>query len=226
MRLISLVIVSLIAHAAWAEEPPPAGVEGQPPAIREATRIGVALGAGQRCGMSAEDVDMMAKLALAHLQLMAKNRELYGQAAKVMLEGQRYGAAEMPQPEGGCKEILPMASGILGNLTYIVARADLDVPNLNRASPLENFAAWSGQLAVMASHCGARDEIVDRGVELSRMYLDREAKDERTRSRADAELSQAMLEAELGGWGDQSQCVKILTTFGTFFGNLDARLQK
>ena len=168
----------------------------------------------------------MAKLGLAHLQLKAKDRELYGQAARVMLEGQRYGATEMPQPKGGCQEILPTTSGILGNLTYIIARADPDVPNLNRPSPLENFAVWSGQLAVMASHCGARDEVVDRGVELSRKYLEQQAKDERTRSRADAELSEAMLQAELEGWGDQTQCVKILVTFGTFFGNLDARLQK
>jgi len=225
MRLICFVIASVVLRAASADEPP-ASAEEQPAAIREAGRIGVALGAAQRCGMSAEDADTMTKLGMARLQLMAKDRELYGQAAKVMLEGQHYGATEMPEPQGGCKVILPTASGILGNLIYLVARADPDVPNLNRPSPVENLAAWSGQLAVMASHCGARDEVVDHAVELARRYIEQQAKDERMRAHADADLSETMLQAELENWGDQTQCVKILMTFGMFFGNLDARMQK
>ena len=229
MRLTCLILLSTLVASARADEPAPAptpSIDDQPPAIREGYRIGIAMGAGQRCGMSAEDIDMMTKLGMARLQLVAKNKELYGKAANVMLESQHFGATDMQQPEGGCKEILPTASGILGNLTYLIARADPDVPNLNRPTPLENFAAWSGQLAVMASTCGARDEVVNHGVEAARKYLEGQAKDSRARDKAEAELSEVMLQAEMEGWGDKTQCVKILTTFGTFFGNLDARMQK
>jgi hypothetical protein len=103
-----------------------------------------------------------------------------------------------------------VASGILGNLTYIVARADLDVPDLHRSSPLENFAVWSGQLAVMASHCGAQDELVNKSVDLSRQYIAKQAKDERSKSKAEADLSEVMLQAELENWGDKEKCVEIL----------------
>jgi hypothetical protein len=198
----------------------------QPLAIQEATRIGIALGAAQRCGMAAQDADTLTKLGYARLQLVAKDKALYGKAASVMHEAQSYASTQMKQPKGGCAVVLPMASGILGNLTYLIARAEPDVPQLNRSSPLENFAAWSGQLAVMASNCGAQDELVNRGVNLSSRYIDQQAKDQRSKDLAAAELSQMMLQAVFERWGDPSQCVKILTEFGMFFGNLDARLPK
>jgi len=232
MRLAALILFSALIAPAQADESAPAesapapSIEDQPPVIREAYRIGVAMGAAQRCGLSAEDADMMTKLGMARLQLVAKDRDLYGKAANVMLESQHYGATDMPQPEGGCKEILPTASGILGNLIYLIARADPDVPDLKRPTPLQNFAAWSGQLAVMASNCGARDEIVNHAVDVARKHLEAQAGDPRDREVAEAELSEVMLQAEMEGWGDKSQCVKILTTFGIFFGNLDARAQK
>jgi hypothetical protein len=226
MRLACLVVLLTVSPSALADDSdvaPPA--EPQPAVIQEASRIGVALGAAQRCGMAAADADSMMKLGFARLQLLARDKELYARAAGVMLESQRYGATEMTQPEGGCAVILPIASGILGNLTYIVARADLEVPDLRRNSPLENFAAWSGQLAVMASHCGARDELVNKAVGLSRQYITKQGKEERTRAMAESELSQIMLQAELENWGDKDKCAEILTTFGSFFGNLDSRLQ-
>lgn len=226
MRLAHLASVLLVSVTALADDT--IGVtpsEAPPPVIQEASRLGVALGAAQRCGMTAADADSMMKLGFARLQMLAKDKELYAKAAALMLESQRYGATEMKQPPGGCSTILPVASGILGNLTYLVARADLDVPDLRRSSPLENFAAWSGQLAVMASHCGAQDELVNKSVDLSRQYIAKHAKDERGRTKAEAELSEVMLQAELENWGDKEKCVEILTSFGSFFGNLDSRLQ-
>ena len=226
MYLTRLFLLMAVSASALADDPPaPTPVEQQPIAVQEASRIGVALGAAQRCGMGAQDADAMMKLGFARLQMLAKDKELYAQAASVMLQSQRYGSTEMTQPEGGCAVILPVASGILGNLTYIVARADLEVPELRRDSPLENFAAWAGQLAVMASHCGTRDELVNKSVGLSRQYITKQGKDERGRTMADAELSTMMLQAELENWGDKAKCPEILTTFGTFFGNLDSRLQ-
>jgi len=222
-RLVVLLTVSSLALADDSDVAPPA--QEQSPVIQEASRIGVALGAAQRCGIAAADADSMMKLGFARLQLLARDKELYARAAGVMLESQRYGATEMTQPEGGCAVILPIASGILGNLTYIVARADLEVPDLRRDSPVENFAAWSGQLAVMASHCGARDELVNKAVSLSRQYIKLQGNEERTRAKAESELSQIMLQAELENWGDKDKCVEMLTTFGSFFGNLDSRLQ-
>lgn len=196
----------------------------QPLALKEATRIGVALGAAQRCGMAAEEIDTLTKLGRARLQQIAKDRTLYARAVSAMGEARRWGATQMRQPAGGCAAVLPIVSGILGNLTYLVVRADPDVPELHRASPLENFAAWAGQLAAMASNCGAQDQVVDHGVDLARQYIDREAKDARAQELAATELSQMMLQAVLERWGDPAQCVTILTEFGTFFGNLDARL--
>ena len=226
MSLIRLLLFMAVSASALADDPPAEPpVEQQPIAVQEASRIGVALGAAQRCGMGAQDGDAMMKLGFARLQMLAKDKDLYAKAAGVLLESQRYGSTEMTQPEGGCSVILPIASGILGNLTYIVARADLEVPELHRDSPLENFAAWAGQLAVMASHCGTRDELVNKSVDLSRQYIAKQAKDERGKSKADAEFSTMMLQAELENWGDKDKCPEILTTFGTFFGNLDSRMQ-
>jgi hypothetical protein len=226
MRLVRFASVLLVSATALADDTnvvTPA--EPPPPVIQEASRLGVALGAAQRCGMTADDAESMLKLGFARLQMLAKDKELYAKAAALMLESQRYGATEMKQPPGGCSTILPVASGILGNLTYLVARADLDVPDLRRSSPLENFAVWSGQLAVMASHCGAQDELVNKSVDLSRQYIAKQAKDERGRTKAEAQLSEVMLQAELENWGDKDKCVQILTNFGSFFGNLDSRLQ-
>jgi hypothetical protein len=224
MRIIYLALLAAVGSRVVADDPiVPA--EDQPPAIKEASRMGVALGAAQRCGMSGDDVDTMTKLGFARLQMMAKDKELYAKAAAVMLDSQRYGSTEMPPPAGGCAVILPIASGILGNLTYIVARAEPDVPDLHRKSPLDNFAAWSGQLAVMASHCGAQNYVVDKAIALSRKYIAKESKNDRAQARADAELSEGMLQAELEQLGNKTKCESILTNFGTFFGNLDARLQ-
>lgn len=204
----------------------PSRAEQQPAAIQEAARIGVAMGAAQRCGFSAEDVDAMTKLGFARLQLLAKDQELYSRAAAVMLQSQSYGSTELQQPQGGCSVVLPTAAGILGNLTYLVARAELEVPDLRRESPLQNFAAWSAELAVMASHCGVRDELVNKATSLAQQYIAANGKDERDRSMAEAELSEMMLRAQLENWGDQTKCAEILTRFGTFYGNLDARLRK
>jgi hypothetical protein len=226
MRLLVLALFLLPSASALTDDTNVvAPAEPMPPVIQEASRLGVALGAAQRCGMTATDADSMLKLGFARLQMLAKDKELYSKAAGVMLESQRYGATEMQQPPGGCSTILPVASGILGNLTYIVARADLEVPDLHRSSPLENFAVWSGQLAVMASHCGAQDELVNKSIDLSRQYIARQAKDERSKSKAEADLSEVMLQAELENWGDKEKCTEILTSFGSFFGNLDSRLQ-
>ena len=224
MRIFCFVVLTASAAGAMAQDAV-VPAEDQPPAIKEASRMGVALGAAQRCGMSDEDVDTMTKLGFARLQMMAKDKDLYTKAAAVMLDSQRYGSTEMTPPAGGCAVILPVASGILGNLTYIVARAEPDVPDLHRASPLENFAAWSGQLAVMASHCDAQNYVVDKALGLARQYIAKESKDERVQERADAELSGAMLRTELEQSADKTKCESILTNFGTFFGNLDARLQ-
>ncbi len=226
MRLVRFASVLLVSATALADDTnvvTPA--EPPPPVIQEASRLGVALGAAQRCGMTADDAESMLKLGFARLQMLAKDKELYAKAAALMLESQRYGATEMKQPPGGCTTILPLPSGILGTHTYLVARADLDVPDLRRSSPLENFAVWSGQLAVMASHCGAQDELVNKSVDLSRQYIAKQAKDERGRTKAEAQLSEVMLQAELENWGDKDKCVQILTNFGSFFGNLDSRLQ-
>lgn len=227
MRLIclaSLLLSTLIARAEDTPVTPPE--EPLAPAMQEASRLGVALGAAQRCGMSAEDADSMMKLGFARLQMLAKDKELYAKSAAAMLEAQHYGSTEMQQPPGGCAAILPVASGMLGNLMYIVARADPDVPDLRRETPLQNFAVWSGQLAVMASHCGAQDELVNKGVDLARQYIATEAKDDRTRTKAESDLSEVMLQAELENWGDKEKCTEILTKFGIFFGNLDSRMQK
>ena len=142
-----------------------------------------------------------------------------------MEKSEHYGATEMQQPAGGCAALLMVTSGLLGKLTYVVAHADLEVPDLRRGSPLENFAAWAGQLAVMASHCGARDQLVNKATALSAKYIAKEAPSQRIRVRAEAELSEMMLQAELEDWGDRDKCKEILTTFGSFFGNLDSRLQ-
>jgi hypothetical protein len=227
MRAVPMVWLAAFAASASADEPmAPPSIEEQPPAIQQASRVGVALGAAQRCGLAAADAETMMKLGFAHLQMLAKDKDLYAQAAQVMVESQRYGATDMPQPAGGCQSILPIAAGILGNLTYIVARAEPDVPDLHRSSPLENFAAWAGQLAVMGSHCGAPNSIVNHGVDLARQYMSKAPGDARVHERADAELSAVMLQAELENWGDQAKCTEILTNFGSFFGNLDSRLQE
>src|SRR5574341_2390710 len=55
----------------------------QPPAIQEASRIGVALGAAQRCGMGAQEVNAMTMLGFARLRLLAKDDALYNQAASI-----------------------------------------------------------------------------------------------------------------------------------------------
>jgi len=223
---VHLASLLLLCVSAWADEPaPPHPPEQQSPAIAEASGIGTALGAAQRCGMPAEDLAKMRKLGSERLQALAPDKESYEKAAGVMAQSERYGATEMQQPVGGCAALLMVTSGLLGKLTFIVAHADLEVPDLRRASPLENFAAWAGQLAVMASHCGARDQVVNKAAALSAQYIAREAPNQRIRRRAEAELSEMMLQAELEDWGDKSKCKEILTTFGSFFGNLDSRLQ-
>ena len=199
--------------------------EQQSPALAEASGIGTALGAAQRCGMPADDLAKMRKLGLERLQALAPDKESYAKATVVMEKSEHYGAAEMQQPAGGCAALLMVTSGLLGKLTYVVAHADLEVPDLRRGSSLENFAAWAGQLAVMASHCGARDQIVNKAAALSTTYIAKEAPSQRIRMRAEAELSEMMLQAELEDWGDRDKCKEILTTFGSFFGNLDSRLQ-
>jgi len=199
--------------------------EQQSPAIAEASGIGTALGAAQRCGMPADDLARMRKLGLERVQSLAPDKQSYEKATDVMEKSVRYGATEMAAPAGGCAALLMVTSGLLGKLTFVVAHADLDVPDLHRSSPLENFAAWAGQLAVMASHCGARDQLVNRAAELSANYIAKQAPNQRVRIRAEAELSEMMLQAELEDWGDKEKCKEILTTFGSFFGNLDSRLQ-
>jgi hypothetical protein len=226
MQLVCFASLLLLPLTALAEGTP---VEPKPeppsPAVQEASRVGVALGAAQRCGMAAADADAMMKLGFARLQMLAKDKELYAKSAAMMLEAQQYGSTDMPLPPGGCPTILPVASGIYGNLTYIVARADLDVPDLHRDSPLQNFAVWSGQLSVMASHCGAQDQVVNKGIDLARQYIAKHGTDERDRTKAESDLSEVMLQAELENWGDKDKCTEILTRFGSFFGNLDSRLQ-
>jgi hypothetical protein len=199
--------------------------EQQSPALAEASGIGTALGAAQRCGMPADDLANLRRLGLARLQTLAPEKEAYEKATRVMDKAEHYGAAEMQQPAGGCAALLMVTSGLLGKLTYVVAHADLEVPDLHRGSPLENFGAWAGQLAVMASHCGARDQLVNKAAALSAKYIAKEAPNQRIRRRAEAELSETMLQAELEDWGDREKCKEILTTFGSFFGNLDSRLQ-
>jgi hypothetical protein len=226
MQLACFASLALLALTALAEDTPvEPKAEPPSPAVQEASRIGVALGAAQRCGMTADDADAMMKLGFARLQMLSKDKELYAKSAGVMLEAQRYGSTDMPLPPGGCPTILPVASGIYGNLTYIIARADLDVPDLHRGSALQNFAVWSGQLAVMASHCGAQDEVVNKGIDLARQYIAKQGTEERERTKAESELSEVMLQAELENWGDKEKCTEILTRFGGFFGNLDSRLQ-
>jgi hypothetical protein len=175
--------------------------------------------------MPAGDLAKMKKLGLERLQSLAPDKESYEKATGVMEKSVRYGADEMAAPAGGCAALLMVTSGLLGKLTFVVEHADLDVPDLRRASPLENFAAWAGQLAVMASHCGARDQLVNRAAALSASYIAKQATNQRVRMRAEAELSEVMLQAELEDWGDKDKCKEILTTFGSFFGNLDSRLQ-
>lgn len=226
VRLVHLAPVLLFCVPALADEPTlPPPTEQQSPAIAEASGIGTALGAAQRCGMPAEDLAKMRKLGLERLQALAPDKESYERATGVMEKSERYGATEMPQPAGGCPALLMVTSGLLGKLTFVVAHADLDVPDLRRGSPLENFAAWAGQLAVMASHCGARDQVVNKAAALSAQYIAQQASSQRARRRAEAELSEMMLQAELEDWGDRAKCTKILTTFGSFFGNLESRLQ-
>ena len=226
MQLGCFASLLLLALTALAEDTP-VEPKPEPPsaAVQEASRVGVALGAAQRCGMAPADADAMMKLGFARLQMLAKDKELYAKSAAMMLEAQHYGSTDMPLPPGGCPTILPVASGIYGNLTYIVARADLDVPDLHRDSALQNFAVWSGQLAVMASHCGAQDEVVNKGVDLARQHIAKQARDERDRTKAESDLSEVMLQAELENWGEKDKCTDILTRFGSFFGNLDSRLQ-
>ena len=77
----------------------------------------------------------------------------------------------------------------------------------------------------MASHCDAQNYVVDKALGLARQYIAKESKDERVQERANAELSGAMLRTELEQSADKTKCESILTNFGTFFGNLDARLQ-
>jgi len=199
--------------------------EQQSPALAEASGIGTALGAAQRCGMPADDFAKMRKLGLERLQALAPDKESYGKAKEVMDKSEHYGANEMQPPVGGCAALLMVTSGLLGKLTYVVAHGDLEVPDLRRGSPLENFGAWAGQLAVMASHCGARDQLVNKAAALSAKYIAKEAPSQRIRMRAEAELSEMMLQAELEDWGDKDKCKEILTTFGSFFGNLESRLQ-
>jgi len=216
----------LLFAPALADEPTLAHpTEQQSPALAEASGIGTALGAAQRCGMPADDLANLRKLGLERLHALAPDKEAIEKATAVMDKSEHYGAAEMQQPPGGCAALLMVTSGLLGKLTYVVAHADLEVPDLRRNSPLENFAAWAGQLAVMASHCGARDQLVNKAAALSAKYIAKEAPNQRIRRRAEAELSEMMLQAELEDWGDREKCKEILTTFGSFFGNLDSRLQ-
>ena len=175
--------------------------------------------------MPADDFAKMRKLGLERLQALAPDKESYGKAKEVMDKSEHYGANEMQPPVGGCAALLMVTSGLLGKLTYVVAHGDLEVPDLRRGSPLENFGAWAGQLAVMASHCGARDQLVNKAAALSAKYIAKEAPSQRIRMRAEAELSEMMLQAELEDWGDKDKCKEILTTFGSFFGNLESRLQ-
>ena len=227
MRILSLMLLMLLSANVKADDPDRSpSADEQLPAIKEASRIGVGLGAAQRCGLSPQDADTMMKLGFARVQMVAKDKDVYAKAAAVLLQSQQYGSSEMKPPPGGCAVILPVASGIFGNLTYIVARADPDVPDLHRSSPLENLAAWSGQLAVMASHCEAQDDVVNKAVGFARQYLAKQTKDTRIQTRADTELSEAMLQTELTDKANKEQCLSVLITFGTFFGNLDARLQE
>jgi hypothetical protein len=226
VRLARLSPLLLLCAQVLAEEPAVAPKTDQTsPAIAEAAGIGTALGAAQRCGMATEDVVRMRKLGLERLQTLAPDAGLYEKATQAMEKSERYGATDMVKPAGGCAALLMVTSGLLGKLTFIVAHADLDVPDLHRGSPLDNFAAWAGQLAVMASHCGARDQLVNKASALSAQYIAQQAPSGRARMRAEAELSEMMLQAELEDWGDRAKCTEILTTFGTFFGNLDSRLQ-
>jgi hypothetical protein len=222
-RVAPLLLLCVSALADEASLAPP--TEQQSPAIAEASGIGTALGAAQRCGMPADDLAKMRKLGLQRVQSLAPDKESYEKATDVMEKSVHYGATEMAAPAGGCAALLMVTSGLLGKLTFVVAHADLDVPDLHRGSPLENFAAWAGQLAVMASHCGARDQLVNRAAALSANYIAKQAPNQRARIRAEAELSEMMLQAELEDWGDKEKCKEILTTFGSFFGNLDSRLQ-
>jgi hypothetical protein len=227
VHVLSVVLLLLLCASASADEttlaPPP--TEQQSPALAEASGIGTALGAAQRCGMPTDDLARMRKLGLERLKALAPDKESYEKATNVMGQSERYGTTEMQQPVGGCSALLMVTSGLLGKLTFVVEHADLEVPDLRRATPLENFAAWAGQLAVMASHCGARDQMVNKAAALSAKYIAQQAPSQRIRRRAEAELSEMMLQAELEDWGDQDKCKEILTTFGSFFGNLDSRLQ-
>jgi len=221
--LVRGAILFFLCSLAWADEPQSQRLS---PALTEASGIGTALGAGQRCGMSADDVAKMRKLGLERLQSLASDQGSFEQATGLMEKSERYGATDMPVPPGGCAALLMVTSGLLGKLTFVVSHADLEVPDLRRGSSLENFAAWSGQLAVMASHCGARDQVVNKAAALSAQYIAQQAVNRRARRRAEAELSETMLQAELEDWGDRDKCKEILSTFGSFFGNLDSRLQK
>ena len=226
-RVLGVIPLLLLFTSALGDEaapaPPPADQRSQ--ALAEASGIGTALGAAQRCGMSADDLARMRLLALERLKALASDKESYDKAIDAMGQSERYGSTKMQQPAGGCTALLMVTSGLLGKLTFVVEHADLEVPNLRRPTPLENFAAWAGQLAVMASHCGARDQLVNKAAALSAKYIEQQAPSQRIRRRAAAELSEMMLQAELEDWGDQDKCKEILTTFGSFFGNLDSRLQ-
>ncbi|HTS52988.1 MAG TPA: hypothetical protein VMH26_06925 [Burkholderiales bacterium] len=225
-RLARLSPALLLCASAWADEPiAPPPLDEQSPAVVEATHIGIALGAAQRCGMAAQDLATMRKLALERLQTLTPDKAALEQVTGVMQESERYGATEMQKPAGGCTALLMVTSSVLGRLAYVVAHAELDVPDLRRASPLENFGAWAGQLAVMASHCGAADRLVNKAATLSTQYIARQAPNQRVRMRADAELSSMMMQAEFEDWGDRAKCTEILTTFGRFLGNLESRLQ-
>ncbi len=227
MRLVRLAPVLLLCTPAWADEPTaiPPTEEQSPTLVEEATHMGVALGAAQRCGMASQDLATMRKLALERLQTLAPDTASFEKAADIMQQLEHYGAIEMRKPAGGCTALLMVTSSVLGRLTYVVAHAELDVPDLRRGTPLENFAAWAGQLAVMASHCGAADGIVNKAAALSTQYIAHQAPSQRVQMRADAELSSMMLQGELEDWGDRAKCTEILTTFGSFFGNLESRLQ-
>lgn len=224
--LIRLICLLLFSARLIAQEPAPSSsAEHPPPEIAEASGIGTALGAAERCGMPAEELARMRKLGAERLHALAPDKHAYDKAIEALQRSERFGATEMQQPLGGCSALLMVTSGLLGKLTYIVSRADPEVPDLRRPSPLENFAAWAGQLAVMASHCGARDQLVNKATDLTAKYIAKEAANPRIRVRAEAELSEVMLQAELEDWGDRSKCKEILMTFGVFFGNLDSRLQ-
>jgi hypothetical protein len=223
VQFLAFIVALVLCLVAWAGEPP---IQQASSVIAEASGIGTALGAAQRCGMPAEDLAKMRTLGLQRLQTLAPDEGSLAEATGAMEKSERYGATQMPEPLGGCAALLMVTSGLLGKLTYVVAHADLEVPDLRRGSPLENFAAWAGQLAVMASHCGARDQVVNKAAALSAEYIGQQALNRRSRRRAEAELSEMMLQAELEDWGDRDKCKEILTTFGTFFGNLDSRLQR